>query len=49
MMRKEAKMEEKRGGFEAPGTFILAVIFLIVFIIYYFLNWKWLASVWPVG
>jgi cytochrome c oxidase subunit 1 len=42
-------MAEKGGGFEAPGTFILALIFLVAFIIYYFLNWKWLASVWPVG
>jgi cytochrome c oxidase subunit 1 len=39
---------EKTGGFGEPGTFILAVTFLIVFIIYYFLNWKWLAGVWPV-
>jgi len=40
---------EKTGGFGEPGTFILALIFLVAFIIYYFLNWKWLASVWPVS
>jgi cytochrome c oxidase subunit 1 len=41
--------EHKDGGFQAPGTFILALVFLISFLIYYFLNWKWLASVWPVS
>lgn len=40
---------EKPRGFGEPGTFILAVTFLIVFSIYYFLNWKWLTNVWPVG
>jgi cytochrome c oxidase subunit 1 len=41
-------MDEKNSGFEAPGTFVLALIFLAVFILYYFLNWKWLASLWPI-
>ena len=41
--------QEKTGGFGEPGTFVLATVFLVVFIIYYFLNWKWLSSIWHVG
>ncbi len=34
---------------EAPGTFVLAMVLLISFVVYYFINWKYLASVWPLG
>jgi cytochrome c oxidase subunit I len=30
------------------GTLVLAFVFLAAFIIYYFLNWKWLAEIWLV-
>jgi cytochrome c oxidase subunit 1 len=36
-------------GFAAPGTFLLAFFFLAVFVIYYAINWKYLASVWPMS
>jgi cytochrome c oxidase subunit 1 len=36
-------------GFAAPGTFLLAMFFLVVFVIYYVVNWKYLASVWPMS
>jgi cytochrome c oxidase subunit 1 len=36
-------------GFGAPGTFALALVFLASFVVYYFINWKYLASVWPLG
>jgi cytochrome c oxidase subunit 1 len=36
-------------GFAAPGTFVLAVFFLGVFVVYYAVNWKYLASVWPIS
>jgi cytochrome c oxidase subunit 1 len=36
-------------GFAAPGTFVLAVFFLAVFVVYYAVNWKYLASVWPMS
>jgi len=36
-------------GFAAPGTFIFALFFLAVFVIYYAINWKYLASVWPMS
>ncbi len=29
-----------------PGTFVLAMVFLVSFVLYYFVNWKYLASVW---
>lgn len=33
-------------GFAAPGTFVLAMVFLVSFILYYFINWKYLSQVW---
>lgn len=33
-------------SFGAPGTFVLAMIFLATFIFIYFLNYKYLAGVW---
>lgn len=33
-------------GFAAPGTFVLAMVFLLSFILYYFINWKYLAQLW---
>lgn len=36
-------------GFAAPGTFLLAFFFLVVFVLYYAVNWKYLASVWPLS
>jgi cytochrome c oxidase subunit 1 len=35
------------GAMVAPGTFTLALVFLGAFILYYFINWKYLATVWP--
>jgi cytochrome c oxidase subunit I len=34
------------GTLAVPGTFTLAMIFLVAFVLYYFVNWKYLASVW---
>jgi cytochrome c oxidase subunit 1 len=34
-------------GMIAPGTFVLAMVFLVSFVLYYFINWKYLATVWP--
>jgi cytochrome c oxidase subunit 1 len=33
-------------GFSAPGTFVFAMIFLVAFVLYYFVNWKYLSAVW---
>jgi len=35
------------GGMVAPGTFSLAMVFLISFVLYYFINWKYLSTIWP--
>jgi cytochrome c oxidase subunit 1 len=34
------------GGLVAPGTFTLALVFLAAFVLYYFINWKYLSTVW---
>ncbi|MBO33718.1 MAG: cytochrome C oxidase subunit I [Rhodospirillaceae bacterium] len=34
------------GTIEVPGTFVLALVFLATFVLYYFVNWKFLASTW---
>ncbi|HEX5128944.1 MAG TPA: cbb3-type cytochrome c oxidase subunit I [Usitatibacter sp.] len=34
-------------GFVAPGTFSMAMVFLGAFVLYYFVNWKYLSTVWP--
>jgi len=41
--------EHGSSGFEAPGTFALAMVLLVTFILYYFINWKYLAAVWPLS
>ena len=33
-------------GFVAPGTFVLAMFFLVTFVLYYFVNWKYLGQLW---
>jgi len=33
-------------GFAAPGTFVFAMVFLTAFVLYYFVNWKYLSTVW---
>lgn len=37
------------GGFVAPGTFTLALVFLVAFVLYYFVNWKYLSTLWPLS
>ncbi|MFN0315170.1 MAG: cbb3-type cytochrome c oxidase subunit I [Burkholderiales bacterium] len=44
-----AAMEGYGGGVgvtEARGTFVLALVFLAAFVLYYFINWKYLSGVW---
>jgi cytochrome c oxidase subunit I len=33
-------------GFSAPGTFMLAMFLMLVFVVYYFVNYGYLATVW---
>lgn len=40
------------GGVESPripGTIILVGVFFVAFVLYYFVNWKYLAEVWPLS
>ena len=30
-----------------PGTVVLVSVFFVAFVLYYFVNWKYLAEVWP--
>lgn len=34
------------GTMAVPGTFVLALVFLTAFVLYYFVNWKYLSGVW---
>ena len=34
------------GVLQARGTFAMAMVFLVAFVLYYFINWKYLGSVW---
>jgi cytochrome c oxidase subunit 1 len=49
MAPKLAVEEHGSAGFEAPGTFVLAMALLVCFVVYYFINWDYLASVWPLS
>jgi cytochrome c oxidase subunit 1 len=37
------------GTVKLPGTIILIAIFFTAFVAYYFINWKYLATVWPLS
>jgi cytochrome c oxidase subunit 1 len=32
-----------------PGTYVLVAIFFTAFALYYFVNWKYLSEIWPMG
>ncbi len=49
MAPKLAVEQHGSAGFEAPGTFVLAMALLVCFVVYYFINWDYLASVWPLS
>ena len=49
-LERAAPAEHHHGsGFEAPGTFVLALALLVCFVVYYAINWDYLSSVWPIG
>jgi cytochrome c oxidase subunit 1 len=37
------------GTFHLPGTYILVTVFFVSFVLYYFVNWKYLSELWPMG
>ena len=34
------------GSFKLPGTIVLVTIFFVTFVLYYFVNWKYLSDLW---
>ena len=43
-----AGLAVERGISPGAGTsFALAMVFLVSFVLYYFVNWKYLSTVWP--
>lgn len=41
-------MSDHKEKFEAPGTFVLALVFLAVFIVVYVVNFKLLSNIWEI-
>jgi len=39
-------MSDDNNGFEAPGVFVLAIIFLVTFILLWLGHAKWLTDIW---
>jgi cytochrome c oxidase subunit 1 len=37
------------GSLKLPGTSVLVSIFFLAFVLYYFINWKFLSEVWPLS
>jgi cytochrome c oxidase subunit 1 len=37
------------GTFHLPGTYVLVGVFFTAFVLYYFVNWKYLSEIWPMG
>jgi cytochrome c oxidase subunit 1 len=37
------------GTWHLPGTYILVTIFFVAFVLYYFVNWKYLSQLWLMG
>ena len=37
------------GTLAIPGTAVLVAVFFVAFVLYYFVNWKYLSEVWPIG
>jgi cytochrome c oxidase subunit 1 len=37
------------GTLKLPGTAIMVSVFFVSFVLYYFVNWKYLSEVWPLG
>jgi len=35
------------GTWRLPGTYVLVAVFFVSFVLYYFVNWKYLSELWP--
>jgi cytochrome c oxidase subunit 1 len=48
-MSDAVKSYGSAGTFHLPGTYILVAIFFTAFVLYYFVNWKYLSELWLLG
>ena len=39
----------RAGTLHLPGTYVLVGVFFVAFVLYYFVNWKYLSEVWPLS
>ncbi|MBI5439412.1 MAG: cbb3-type cytochrome c oxidase subunit I [Nitrosomonadales bacterium] len=46
VFEKSGKKHIGSGGFEAPGTFVLALVLFATIVLYYFINFKYLSTIW---
>ncbi|OGT04934.1 MAG: cytochrome C oxidase subunit I [Gallionellales bacterium RBG_16_57_15] len=46
---KSGKKHIGIGGFEAPGTFVFAMILFVTIVLYYFINFKYLSTIWTLS
>jgi len=37
------------GTLYVPGTYVLVTVFFLAFVLYYFVNWKYLSEIWPLS
>jgi cytochrome c oxidase subunit 1 len=37
------------GTLHVPGTYVLVSVFFVAFVLYYFINWKYLSELWPLS
>ncbi|MDD5299368.1 MAG: cbb3-type cytochrome c oxidase subunit I [Gallionella sp.] len=49
IFEKSGKKHIGMGGFEAPGTFVLALTLFVTIVLYYFINFKYLSSLWTLS
>jgi cytochrome c oxidase subunit 1 len=48
--KPEAAVVAKYGSAEepaVPGTLVMVAVFFVTFVLYYYVNWKYLAEIWP--
>ena len=39
----------RAGTLYVPGTYILVSVFFVAFVLYYYVNWKYLSEIWPLS
>ena len=47
--REQIKLVENNAVLSNIVSLVLAMLLLVSFVVYYFINWKYLSSVWPLS